>query len=145
MDSRGFPVVPLLCDSSDRCEAPVGLYGNGRDLMFTGQKVGLPLLQGRGYLGEGRMVRELSGDLLGGSFEKGGSGPSRGLCMILRQEPELPRQPSTPATLRKGLSLAAGITVSMNRVVSTEVPRGFCKISFVIILALFFPCWIKDK
>lgn len=97
MDSCGFPVVPLLCDSSDRCEAPVGLYGNGRDLMFTGKKVGLLLLQGRGYLGEGRMVRELSGDLLGGKLrERRKWALQSGLCMILRQEPELPCQPSTP-------------------------------------------------
>lgn len=40
MDYWGlFPGVPVMCDSSDRCEAPVGLYGNRRDLMVTGKRL----------------------------------------------------------------------------------------------------------
>lgn len=63
------------CKPSYRGEPTVGLYGNRHHLMGTGTKVGLQLLQGCAYLGEGGMVRELWGDLLGEASRKEAVGP----------------------------------------------------------------------
>lgn len=83
-------MVPLLHDFSDRCEAAVGLYGNRRDPMVTGKKVHLGLPGTRVFRRRRDDERTLGRFAQEKLRERRKWALPSGLCMILRQEPELP-------------------------------------------------------
>lgn len=99
MDDRGCPILiqgrPLwVCMETDMI------------CWSLAKRLAYGVLQGCVYLGEGRMVRELSGDLLGGSFEEGGSGSSRAGCAWFWDKSQShPASRPLAAILKKGLSL----------------------------------------
>ena len=137
--SWGSPAVWL------RCEATGRLSGKGQDLMVAGKKVALLLLRGWGYFGEGRMMRQLSGDLVGGSFERVGSGPSRvGSAGFWGGNQSFPANPPLPADTEEGSFLRQQRSSWAWTVLWALRCHVACKISFAVVLALSFPCWVKD-